>query len=94
MIRVRLLPPLSRAVGVKELRVDGAGGTVRDALTAAGRGHPAFREAFFEEDGQPSSYYVCRVNGEPIFARDGWETRLADGDEVVLLAPIGGGQVV
>ncbi|MBI4318643.1 MAG: MoaD/ThiS family protein [Chloroflexi bacterium] len=92
MITVKLLPPLARLVGAKQLQIEAAGNTVCEALEALAQQQPAFREAFFEEDGQPTSYYACRVNGEDILVKDGWDTILADGDVVVLLAPIAGGQ--
>lgn len=50
-----------------------------------------FRDVLLDEDGNVRDYLKVMVNGEDIRDLDGLETKLNDGDEVVMFQTIAGG---
>jgi sulfur-carrier protein len=50
-----------------------------------------FRDVLLDEDGTVRDYLKVMVNGEDIRDLDGTETKLKDGDEVVMFQTIAGG---
>jgi molybdopterin converting factor small subunit len=82
MINVRFVSHLGRALGVREAQVDAA--NVRALLKELSRRHG---RAFDQAVGS------CKVivNGTNVAFLQGEGTRLADGDLVTLLPPLGGG---
>lgn len=52
---------------------------------------PFLRPRLCDAQGQIHRHISALVNGVSIQFRRGWSTPIADGDEVVLLPPVGGG---
>jgi len=52
---------------------------------------PALRPRFYDQHGQIHRHISALVNGASIQFKRGWNTPIFDGDEVVLLPPVGGG---
>lgn len=50
-----------------------------------------FRDVLLDEDGTVRDYLKVMVNGEDIRDLDGTETKLNDGDEIVMFQTIAGG---
>lgn len=97
MIRIRLHPPLTRIIGVREFTLDVVP-TVANPLTietlfhTLQERHPKFKEAIYDQDGKVSLEYLCVLNGEALPRHEGLCTPLKDGDEIELLMPISGGR--
>ncbi|MEM0090070.1 MAG: MoaD family protein [Nitrososphaerota archaeon] len=54
----------------------------------------AFRQRVLDERGNLRSFVVLYVNGKNIQLTEGLDTRLEDGDEVMMLPAIGGGTIL
>lgn len=50
-----------------------------------------FRDVLLDEDGTVRDYLKVMVNGEDVRDLDGTETKLNDGDEIVMFQTIAGG---
>jgi molybdopterin converting factor small subunit len=91
MLTVRLLPPLSRLVGQKELTVDAAPATLGLLLERLVTAYPQLGPELGPDAGEQAYYYAVFVNGADTRGKQGNLTPLADGDEVVIMMPMGGG---
>jgi hypothetical protein len=91
MIRLRLLPPLTRIVGDKEILVDLDRGPLRLVLERALAGNGKFRSALLDDDGRLSHEYSCLVNGVRYNVSDLGEVQVEATDEITLLLPVAGG---
>ncbi len=63
-------------------------GQVVEALVAR---FPQLRLRLYDAQGHIHRHISALVNGVSIQFKRGWSTPLADGDELVLLPPVGGG---
>jgi MoaD family protein len=99
-VSLRIYAPLAQQSGVSggagSLTLEeeiGEGEHVRSLLDRlADRYGERFREALFHaETGQIRLHLVVLVNGQSLASRQGVETELRDGDEVVLLPAYAGG---
>lgn len=52
---------------------------------------PALRPRFYDAQGQIHRHISALVNGVSIQYKKGWSTPISEGDEIVLLPPVGGG---
>ncbi|MBC7318145.1 MoaD/ThiS family protein [Candidatus Bipolaricaulota bacterium] len=52
---------------------------------------PLLRPRFYDAQGQIHRHISALVNGVSIQYKKGWSTPISEGDEVVLLPPVGGG---
>ena len=91
MITVKLLPPLSRLVGRKELQVELGAATVDALLERLVHDYPQLASELGPESGEQDFYYAIFVNGADVRGRQGRATPVAAGDEVAILMPMGGG---
>jgi MoaD family protein len=94
-MKVRLkifLPVLPEAIGRKELQIEFAGQTVNDLIEHLIRryGRQA-RQALCDREGQLDPVVQILLNGERWVTHDRLDTVLHDGDEVMIMAVIGGG---
>jgi len=91
-VRVRLYFPFREEVGEDPIELvvpEGAvAAQVVEALVAR---FPSLRPRFYDPQGQIHRHISALVNGTSIQFRRGWSTPVADGDEVILLPPVGGG---
>jgi len=87
-----LLPPLSQAMGRKELEIEFAGETVGDLIKhlVARYGRKA-RQALYDGEGEFDVLVQVLLNGEQWIAHDQLDTPLRDGDGVILMMMLGGG---
>lgn len=89
MVAVRIPPTLRAEVGgAREIRAQGA--TVADVLEDIVVRYPALGSQLLE-DGDLASYVNVYVGGEDIRTRDGVDTPVADGAQVILLPAMAGG---
>jgi molybdopterin converting factor small subunit len=87
-IKVRLLRPLSDAVDAPEMDVAvPEGASVRHLIEHLCEQYPALAQNIYASTGAMVDSLAMFVNGKPSDAR----TSLAEGDEVTLLFPAGGG---
>jgi hypothetical protein len=91
MIRLRLMPPLTRMVGAREVVVDVERAPLKAILERAAAGNAPFRAALLDAEGKLAVEYVCLVNGRRhnVTELDGVE--VGEADEIVILMPLAGG---
>lgn len=89
MVAVRIPPTLRAEVGgAREIRAHGQ--TVADVLEDLAVRYPALGSQLLE-DGDLASYVNVYVGGEDIRTRDGIDTPVSDGAQVILLPAMAGG---
>jgi molybdopterin converting factor small subunit len=89
MVAVRIPPTLRAEVGgARELSA--AGSTVAAVLEDIVDRFPALRSQLLD-DGELASYVNVYVGGEDIRTRDGVDTPVSDGDQLILLPAMAGG---
>jgi molybdopterin converting factor small subunit len=91
MVRLKLMPPLTRIVGAKEVAVDVARGSLRAVIERGAAGNGKFRAAMLDTEGNLSGEYSCLVNGTRYNVSDLDGVEVDETDEIVLLMPIAGG---
>ena len=89
MVAVRIPPTLRAEVGgAREIRAQGE--TVADVLDDIAVRFPALGSRLLE-DGDLASYVNVYVGGEDIRTRDGVDTPVRDGEQLILLPAMAGG---
>jgi MoaD family protein len=89
MAAVRIPPTLRSEVGgAREL--EARGDTVGDVIDDLVERFPALGEQLLD-DGELASYVNVYLGGEDIRTRDGLETPVRDGDHMILLPAMAGG---
>jgi sulfur-carrier protein len=89
MARVRIPPTLRAEVGgVREL--DAHGRTVADVIDDLVARFPALREQLLR-GGELADFVNVYVRGEDVRTRDGLDTEVRDGDQLILLPAMAGG---
>jgi MoaD family protein len=81
--------PVGLVEGANPAGVECEGRTVAEALADCVARDPRLKSRIFRADG--GVWVGVFVNGRNIRQREGLDTPLADGDEIRLLPPIGGG---
>jgi molybdopterin converting factor small subunit len=89
MPRVAFTPHLRRHLGVPDGEV--AGGTVREALEAVFRDHPALRGYVLDDQGRLRQHVVVFADGEQVRDREGLGDPLGPRSEVYVLQALSGG---
>lgn len=92
-LRLMALPALARALGNKRLEIDFPGETVADLVDylVERYGKPA-REALLDEEGQLDDIIQILVNEKVWVVHENLEVPLKDGDSVILMLLVVGGQ--
>jgi molybdopterin converting factor small subunit len=89
MVAVRVPPTLRAEVGgARELAASGS--TVADVLEDITERYPALGSQLLE-GGELASYVNVYVGGEDIRTRDGVDTPVRDGEQLILLPAMAGG---
>jgi len=89
MVAVRIPPTLRAEVGgARELAASGS--TVADVLEDITERYPALGAQLLE-DGELATYVNVYVGGEDIRTRDGVDTPVRDGEQLILLPAMAGG---
>jgi MoaD family protein len=91
MASVRI-PPVLRAQTGGQSEVEAAGTTVGEVLRALTVEHPGTESQLFGADGDLNRYVNVYLNDEDVRVLDGLETAVSDGDTVVILPAMAGGQ--
>ena len=89
-IKVQIPPPLrAECAGAKEVTVEAT--SVRGAIEALERSHPALHRGVCDDTGRVRPHVNLFVNSAHIRSREGLETALAQGDVVTILPAVSGG---
>ena len=89
MTVIRIPPTLRGEVGgVRNVEADGA--TVRDLLDDLMSRFPSLREQLVEDD-DVAPFVNVYVEGEDVRTRDGLDTPVDDGSQIILLPAMAGG---
>jgi hypothetical protein len=91
MVRLKLMPPLTRIVGAKEIAVDVGRASLKAVLERAAAGNGRFGTALLDAGGNLSGEYSCLVNGRRFNVADLDGVEVGEADEIVLLMPLAGG---
>ncbi|MEM4390182.1 MAG: MoaD family protein [Candidatus Micrarchaeia archaeon] len=90
-IRVRFSSALKPQTGEAETTLPSAN-SVKEALALLSQKYgEAFRRRIFDEAGSVRRFISIYVNGEDIRFKNGVETKLKAGDEVLILPAVSGG---
>jgi molybdopterin synthase sulfur carrier subunit len=86
------IPPVLRASvgGEKEVSADGA--SVGEVLGALASAHPQTQSQLFSAEGELNRYVNVYLNDEDVRVLDGLETKVGDGDTLVILPAMAGGR--
>ena len=91
MVQVLIPTPLRRFTD-GQARIEAAGGTVGELLTALDARYPGLGERIQEPDGQIRRFVNVFVNGKNVRELDGPATPLKAGDEVGIIPAMAGGR--
>ena len=91
MAKIKIPPVLRPSVG-GEKEVVAGGEDVGAVLRALADEHPATQTQLFGADGQLNRYVNVYLNDEDVRVLEGLGTSVADGDTVVILPAMAGGQ--
>jgi molybdopterin synthase sulfur carrier subunit len=86
------IPPVLRSSvgGAKE--VEASGGNVGEVLRSLSEQHPATQSQLFSEDGDLNRYVNVYLNDEDVRVLDGLDTSVHEGDTIVILPAMAGGE--
>jgi molybdopterin synthase sulfur carrier subunit len=86
------IPPVLRSSVSGEKEVDASGSSVGEVLRSLAEQHPATESQLFSEDGGLNRYVNVYLNDEDVRVLDGLDTSVSEGDTVVILPAMAGGQ--
>lgn len=91
MVKVKLFGGIAEAAeGKKEFEVSGS--SVMEVLATLGSMFgDKFKERVFDAKGTPRAFINVYVNNKDVRFEEGFETKIKDSDEVLILPAIGGG---
>jgi molybdopterin converting factor small subunit len=88
---VRIPPTLRPAVG-GERQVPASGSTVREVLDDLTGRFPDLRSQLFEDDEEIAAFVNVYLEGEDVRTLDGLDTPVGEGQTVILLPAMAGGE--
>ena len=86
-----LIPAALRMHCGDAAQLDVHAATVRAALAAAGARHPAFLQCVLARDGTLRPFVNLFLRGRNVRDLDGLDTRLSDGDTLMIVPSVAGG---
>ena len=86
------IPPVLRSSVGGDKEVDAHGSTVGEVLRSLSEQHPATESQLFSEGGGLNRYVNVYLNDEDVRVLDGLETRVTEGDTIVILPAMAGGR--
>ncbi|UCE74446.1 MAG: MoaD family protein [Methanomassiliicoccales archaeon] len=90
-IKVKLLKPFSDIAGKGMVDIEFEEENVEQALLELCRLYPDLKKELFNEQGEVTFSVNIFVNDKPISALEDVNTRLDEGDEILIFMPVGGG---
>ena len=90
MATIRIPPVLRPSVG-GERELSAQGENVGEILRAMAETHPATQDQLFGSDGDLNRYVNVYLNDEDVRVLEGLDTGVSDGDTVVILPAMAGG---
>jgi len=91
MATVKIPPVLRPSVG-GEKQVEADGASVGEVLRSLAAAHPQTQSQLFSADGELNRYVNVYLNDEDVRVLDGLETRVGEGDTLVILPAMAGGR--
>jgi sulfur-carrier protein len=91
MAKVKIPPVLRPSVG-GEKEVDADGGNVGEVLQALASAHPQTQSQLFSAEGELNRYVNVYLNDEDVRVLEGLETKVGNGDTLVILPAMAGGR--
>jgi sulfur-carrier protein len=88
---VKIPPVLRPSVGGAR-EVEASGVNVGEVLRALAGRHPATESQLFSEDGELNRYVNVYLNDEDVRVLDGLDTGVSEGDTIVILPAMAGGE--
>jgi molybdopterin synthase sulfur carrier subunit len=85
------LPPVIRPAAGGNRTVEVGGGTLREALDDLFRQYPDTRAQIVDDAGDLNRFVNVFVDREDVRLRDGLETSLGDGSQVIVMPAMAGG---
>ncbi len=85
------IPPVLRASVGGEKEVGAAGASVGEVLHDLATNHPATQSQLFSPDGELNRYVNVYLNDEDVRVLGGLETPVGEGDTLVILPAMAGG---
>ena len=85
------IPPVLRSSTDGEREVEAAGATIGEVLQSLVAAHPATASQLFGADGALNRYVNVYLNDEDVRVLGGLDTKVGDGDQVVILPAMAGG---
>ena len=85
------IPPVLRASVGGEKEVGASGEDVGEVLRALATSHPATESQLFSADGELNRYVNVYLNDEDVRVLDGLDTAVREGDTLVILPAMAGG---
>ena len=86
------IPPVLRPSTSGEKEVSADGGDVGTVLRALAQAHPQTESQLFGPDGDLNRYVNVYLNDEDVRVLDGLDTAVTEGDTIVILPAMAGGE--
>jgi len=94
-MKIRLYATLRQMAGAPAVEVAASSGdTVGVAISQLVAEHPALRDYMLDDKGGLQDHIQVFLGGRHIRWLDGLDTVIAEGDELFIFPPVGGGQCV
>jgi len=90
-IKVKLLKPFSDVAGRGEVDLEFEGDVVSQALDKLCQLHIGLKKELYDDKGQVSYSVNIFVNDKPLSALEEENTKLKDGDEILIFMAVSGG---
>ncbi len=89
---VKLIGALRYALGKRQLSIDCQDGvSIRNLLTQISEDSAELKQSLTNQQSEPQPTTLILVNGKEISVLNGLDTKLHDGDEIVLIPIVHGG---